>query len=186
MKYAGRVIKGPRIKVVPIIRSKDEGGNIYFQIRSVTDYTPFSKICPQPTQPMLKAPGGKEVPDTKNQFYNAQMAEWSKKQADWVFLVAMSATKELEWETVDMANPDTYKNWEIELLDGGFSQMEINLITNAIMEVNGVNEAMIEEARQHFLTTQVGANAELYSPPDDPKNMPSGKPVSESASVPQA
>ena len=62
---------------------------------------------------------------------------------------------------------------------------EIGRILSAIMEVNGLNESMLEEARQSFLTIQAEAAKEQSSQPADQQSTPSGEAASSSASVPQ-
>jgi len=85
----------------------------------------------------------------------------------------------LEWERVKFDDPNTWTEWQKELQEAGFVDGEVGRILTAIMEVNGLNESLVEEARQSFLTTQANRGSEQSSPVGDPATTPSGTPVSE-------
>jgi hypothetical protein len=154
MKYNGRKLAGPRIKIEPVIRTEEEGGNMYFRIQAITDFQPFLDLCPQPQAPEILLPGNRKKYDINNAGYKATINEWFKKRAAWIAIKALEPTTELTWETVDLNNPDTWQNYHNELRESGLADLEMTRILNTIMDLNGLNENLIEEARQSFLTGQ--------------------------------
>lgn len=179
MKYKGRTIKGPNTKIIPIIRSEDQGGNIIFKVQGVIDLEPFYKICPQPKPPFKIVSSGKKVIDVDNKIYKDSMDQWWNKRTAWIAINSLKATEGLEWETVDFSNPDTWLNWQKELQDSDFADAELGRILNAVLEVNGISEALVEEARQSFLVTQAQEQEQSDSPMGEQKTTPSGEPVKE-------
>lgn len=64
---------------------------------------------------------------------------------------SLEATPDLEWENVDVEDPNTWNNFRQEMTDSGFSAIEINRVIAECLNVNALNEEKIEEARQRFL-----------------------------------
>ena len=177
MKIRGRHLSGPRVKIVPILRDENEGGTIFIQVQAVTDVSPFFNKCPLPEPPILKLPGNRTRPDFDSAVYKAQLDKWLTQKAAWMAIQSL-AKSEIEWETVDPSNPETYENWSKEMMSAGFADAEIQRIAIAMQEVNGVNEAMVEEARQSFLTGQASlVNGQSYQKAD-PVTISSGEAVS--------
>ena len=177
MIYKGRKLSGPRVLVVPILRSPEDGGNIYLKVQAVVDLEPFTKVCPPPEPPSVILPGGKKRIDFDNPRYNSEMQNWAKKQSAWIALKALEATDGLEWETVQMSHPDTYPNWSKELMSSGFSDFEVQRIITSISEVNGLNENLIEEARQSFLNGDLAQANGQSSRQDEVPTTQSGAPA---------
>ncbi len=178
MQIKGRKLEGPRTRVVPILRDAGEGGNIYFIVKGVADLQPFFEICPQPEAPVLKLPGGKTRLDTENAAYKAKVDTWWRIRSAWIFLKSIEATDGLQWDQVSMSAPETYPNYNKELMESGFSDGEITRLLTAVMEVNGLNESLVEEARQSFLITQAALRNGHASQTDEVQTTPSGKVVS--------
>jgi hypothetical protein len=61
----------------------------------------------------------------------------------------------IEWETVDIDDPGTWLNWDVELKAAGISDVEGQRIINLVMAANSLDEKKVEEARQAFLLGQV-------------------------------
>ena len=70
-----------------------------------------------------------------------------------MFLKSLSATEDLEWETVDMSDPDTWGNFAEEL-DAVFTPAEQSAITDIVMSACGFNQDKIEEATRLFIASQ--------------------------------
>lgn len=164
MKIKGRKLEGPRKKIVPIIRDESEGGTIIFIVQGVVDLQPFFAICPTPKPPMATKPGKVKVPNFEDKGYIAAMDAWWQKRTNWMGIKSLEGTEDLEWETVSMTDPETYKNWTTELQAAGLVDAELTRLMNAIMEVNGLSETLVEEARQSFLTSQASQENGQSSP----------------------
>jgi hypothetical protein len=95
--------------------------------------------------------GGQDVPNLKDQGYMAALQRRAVMRLTYIMLTSLEATEGLEWETVDLSDSNTWDNYLSELKDSGFSPIEIQRIQADVIEVNALNEAKIEEARQRFL-----------------------------------
>jgi len=94
-----------------------------------------------------------------------------------MFLKAISATPGLEWETIKMDNPETWTNYEAELIAAGLTDPERLRIMQAYIEVQGLDDKKIEEATNSFLAGLQEAKAEKSSQSTAPSVTPSGAPV---------
>ena len=50
-----------------------------------------------------------------------------------------------------MEDPSTWLNYEKELKDSDFSQIEINRLVSGVLQVNSLDEDHIKAARERFL-----------------------------------
>jgi len=154
MKLHGKKLSGPEIEILVIPR---KSGNIVFKAQAVLDYTAFEAICPPPLPPETLRPGAGRGLRTKNieapEFLKA-LDEWAEKRTYWMILKSLEATPELEWETVKMDQPDTWKHYEKELREGGMSTLEITRILNLVTGVCGLDQRKIDEATERFLADQ--------------------------------
>lgn len=183
MKYKGKHLGGPRKKIVPIIRDPEEGGNIFFVVKGVTDLAPFEKMCPTPKPPEDVLPGGKTRANLESPVYKEQIGKWWAKRSAWIAITSLRDSPDITWEQVKWDEPETWTLWNTELMEAGFADGEVGRILTAIMEVNGLNEGMLEEARQSFLTTQAEAGKDPSSPPAEASSTQPGTPASDSASA---
>lgn len=150
MKIKGQRLSAPSVAVIPVIRNNEE---YIFQVQPVLDYTDFETLCPHPKAPILKKPSG-EVSDVTDPAYIKLMEKWAQKMTSWMMIKSLEATEGLEWETVKLNEPDTWVLWDKELMDSGLTARELNKLVLAIMDVCGLNEAKVEEARQRFLASR--------------------------------
>lgn len=183
MKYRGRTIKGPREKIVPILRDESQGGNIYLKVKGIIDFTPFFSLCPEPQPPKVKRPEAKggDTFDFNDKFYRAEIAAWSSKKTAWTILESLK-DNEIEWETIDMTDPNTWQNYQKEFIEADFVDAEMARIINAVFDVNGLNEALVEEARQSFLAMQQAQLNGQSSQRAEARTTSSGEPAKESES----
>ncbi len=176
MKYRGQKLSGPRTKVVPILRDDE---NIFFTVRGLTDLSEFDKLCPPPKAPKIMLPGGNTKYDVEDKGYIYEFEQWAKKRSSWVFINSVRPLPEgMEWETVDYSNPDTWVNWEDELKSSGFVPAEVDRLVNAVMDLNGVNPQLVEEALKSFLTIQDKARNGQSSHQDEAQTSQSGSAAS--------
>ena len=114
----------------------------------------FDELCPKPTPPEFTVPGGKVEVDSTNAQYVKDRKAWSDLRSEFLFMRSLSASEDLEWETVTDTDPTSWGKIEDELLDAGFLSPEIILIFNAVILANGLDTSKIEKATKSFLAIQ--------------------------------
>lgn len=149
MKIQGKKIEGANEVVIVIPRGSSS--DIILKARAILDITPFEEICPPPEPPKKMLPGGREVKNLKDPNFLKQLDAYSIKRLSWIVLTSLEATEGLEWEKVDLSDPTTWNNFQEEMKEAGFSNVEVNRIVEECIEVNALNEDKIQEARERFL-----------------------------------
>mgnify|MGYP003417831037 CR=1 FL=1 len=157
MKIKGKVVAETNIETVVIPRPS---GPIVFKAQAVLDHKDFESLCPVPQPPGVLKPGGKKGFDYDDANYLDAQEKYAKRKFAWLVLQSLKATEGLEWETVDLGNPDTWLNYEQELRDSKFNETEIVYIVRAVLTANSLDEDKIESARQSFLAGQLAQVSE--------------------------
>lgn len=147
--------KKPAHNVKTLVLPRDSGDNLVFKAGAVATMDEFEKLCPVPIAPLKVLKGGQKVADLDDKGYQLALQQQVDKRWDYIILKSLQATPDLQWETVDMQNPDTWQNWKREAADSGLSVFEINKIIACVVEANSLNEQTLEEARNTFLANQV-------------------------------
>jgi len=153
--------------------------DIILTLQSVLDYSAFEALCPRPNPPERLFPGGDRQLLYDHPDYNKKILEWTTKRYQWMTLKSLEATTELEWETVDILDPETWKNYSAELKQT-FTVVEINKLTETVIDVCGLNASKIEEATKSFLASRQEVHVLPLSQKEELKNMPSGEPAKDS------
>ena len=148
MKYKNKVIT-PRANEVLVIPRND--GDIIFEAKCVVDYSEMEKLNPKPLPPKAIKRGGQEFLDVKNPGYLNKVDAWAKNRISWMIIESLSATKDLEWETVDLGDCTTWQNFDQELTTAGFSHTEIEMITGTVLTACGLDQDKIDQATKDFL-----------------------------------
>ena len=148
MLMHGRKIEGPNEEIIVIPRPEEP---IVFTARAVLDMSEFDDLCPRPKPGVRIMRGGERVEETDNPTYKAKLDDYGTKRLQFIVLKSLEATEGLEWETVDLENPHTWGNYEEELKNSGFSEVEVNRIVLGVLNANSLNEAKLEQARKLFL-----------------------------------
>lgn len=151
MKIKGKKIEGPNIEIVVIPRTL--GDDIVFKVQAVLDMEPFETMCPTPIPPIKRLASGEEIPNLQDKGFLASIHNLATKRLAWIVLTSLQATEDLEWETVDLSDHNTWGLFRQELRDSGFSDVEINRIVGGCISVNALNDDKIEAARERFLRT---------------------------------
>ena len=151
MKIAGRKIEGMNKRNIVIPRPD---GDIVLVAQGVPTYKEFGEICPIPVAPKKKFPNGRMESVTDDPQYKEACNQWAERKTSWLILKSLEATPGLEWELVDLANPDTWNRYQEELAQAGFSEPELARIIEGVMEANGLNQAVLDEAEKRFLASQ--------------------------------
>lgn len=152
MKVNGREISGPNR--VTLVLPREGGEDIVIVAQSIADMSAFDKYVEEPKPPSAMVKGGNVEHNYKDTGYVAQLASYSIKKMAWIILVSLEPTN-IEWEKVDMEDPGSWLNYQGEMKDAGFSEIEVNRICNLCMEANALDEGKLEAARQVFLRGQV-------------------------------
>ena len=152
MKINGRVPSGPNI--VTLVLPRAEGEPFVFRAKAVTDYSKFEKFCPDPEPPKVNKRGQGWSEDYDDAGYKKAAAERTTNQYHWMVLESLSATEGLEWEHVKHDDPSTWKQWESELREAGFSRFELGRLHNAVRQANCLDDNMVEAARESFFANQ--------------------------------
>jgi len=152
MKINGKKLDGPNYDVIVFPRI---GGDIVFKVQCVLDYTPFEKMMPTPKPPTIQRRGQKEwTPNFEDPEYNKEILKYSEYKTHWMMLKSLEINEDLKWETVDMADPETWGNYITELEEAKFADTHIVKILNAVTAINGLNEDMLDAAKERFLVAQ--------------------------------
>ena len=147
MKLAGKKIDGPRPQTIVFPRGDDE---IIITAQPVLDFEPFDQISPRPTPPEIMRQGGQRSKDVEDPDFIKQLEEWGQCRFAWMVIKSLEATEGLEWDTVDVSNPETYGN-VIKEINDTFSPVEGKKLIELIHTVCGLNEEIIDEATKRFL-----------------------------------
>ena len=154
MKYAGKTVEGPNVELVFILRPDMD---LVFKCRAVLDkdYELFDKLCSEPEPPNVTRPGNITTPNFNDSGYLAACASWAENRTNYMILTSLTATEALEWETVDLNNPDTWAGYRKELQEAGFTGPEIGRLIGGVTIACGLSDTKIEEARERFLASQL-------------------------------
>ena len=153
MKIGGVTVQPPKNETVII---KREEGDIVITCKAVLDYEKFEKLCPQPQPREILRPNNVKSYAVNDPKYKEALDSWAIKQSSWLILESLSATEGLEWDTVNMEDPETFANYEEDLAKT-FSLGERVKIIQAVNSACGLSVEKMEEAREVFLpeTAQV-------------------------------
>lgn len=155
MKIAGHELKKASIEYVVIPRGHDpETGakipDVVFQCQPVASYATFDAQCSAPKPPEVIKSGGRREPNVDDPTYRSQTEKYAQRKIQFLIIESLRATPGLEWETVT-DDPKTWGNYEQELMDAGFSAMEVNRIVEGCLAANSLNQKRIDEALADFL-----------------------------------
>jgi hypothetical protein len=149
MKIGGvPVTKCEELLVLP----RADGEDIPIRAVAVAINDEWEEKCPAPVPPMLQKKEGK-VPDFSDKDYKKAVKIRSNQRFALMCIRSLEPSK-IEWETVDIDKPNTWTEWDKELMEAGLSEVECNRIVNLVMAANSLDEAKIEEARRAFLRGQ--------------------------------
>jgi hypothetical protein len=154
MKIQGRTSLPTSPKEIPIVRGSGDG--VVFTARAVNtdDLERFNQLCPAPKPLATRHKDGTTSFDVTNPEYLAALDEHSKRRMEYIILSSLDKTEDLQWDTVDMSKPETWANFNKELIDTGLSLTEINDIVTGIVEVNNLDQEKVEAAKKSFLAAR--------------------------------
>lgn len=177
MKLNGQVVKGRNRVVIAIPRPTREEGDLIFIAEAVEGYGPFERLVKEPKPPAKVKPDKTTIYDYNDQSYIIQLGLYNKKRIGWLILESLKATPGLEWDTVNMADPETYPNWERELKAADLNQFEVNRVLNGVFEANCLNEGLVQAARESFLRGMEEERRKSSGQSTEQESTPSGEPA---------
>lgn len=151
MKLKGEKIEGPQERVVVLPRQ--QGEDLVFKFGAVLDTDDFDKLCPMPMPPEKLLPGGGRSMNVEDPKYREAINDWAAKKTHYMYLKSIEATDELEWETVDWGDPETWSNYNEELMEAGLTEAERLKLLQVYSEVQGLDQEKIDAATKNFLAT---------------------------------
>jgi hypothetical protein len=152
MKLRGKSLDQRREMTVVLTREGNE--DIVLKMAAVLNTSDFDKVYQEPSPPTKILKGGAKTLDFDNETYKSAIRERNKSYIGWLIFHSLSVTEGLEWDIVKMDDPNTWNQWQDELEAAKFSAGEIKHILAKVIEVNGMSEERLEEARQAFLLRQ--------------------------------
>lgn len=141
----------PQPNLKTLVLPREGGEPVVFKARAVPSLKDLETLTPSPTPPMMRGKGGSKIPDMNNVVFIAAIAEMASKRTDYIVLKSLEATPDLVWETVNMAVPDTWKNWRTEMIESGFGYGEVQLVISLAIQANNLDDSLLEEAKNSFL-----------------------------------
>lgn len=174
MKIAGVNVNGPNMEILVLPRI---GGDIVIRAAAVCDMAEFEQLCPLPKPPVITTKDG-PVPQLKDKTFLQKCEAHGTRRMAYMVLKSLEPS-DIEWDTVEMGNPKTWPNWEKELRDSGFADIEVNRITMCVMQANSLDENKLKEARDLFLRGEAEVQEASSGPQTEPESTPSGVPASD-------
>lgn len=148
MKLNGISVEPPEPKTIVIPHGDQE---VVFKAQLVDDFTEFDELCPRPTPPVIRDKEGNERRDISDKDYLQRLNDYSEKRSNWMFLKSLLATEGLEFDIVDMSDPETWNSFDDEFKAAGFSEYQIERIKLLAFQANGMDQKLIDEATERFL-----------------------------------
>lgn len=127
-------------------------GDIVFTATAVSIEEEFEKLCP-PIEPAIERDAKDNIVRVKvdDPKYIAKIKERQDRKFD---LQVISALENVEWETVDRKDPDSWKNWRKEAIGAGLSDIEVIDLVNRVFETLRPSAELVEEQKKSFLAQQ--------------------------------
>lgn len=151
MKIKGKTIGAPKPRLCVIERDDEQ---FVFTLQAVLDYTDFDAVCPKPEPPKVLRPGGDVTENITSPVYLKTLEEYGTQKTYWLIIKSLEATEGLEWEKVNLGDPDTWELYKDELTDCGLTEGEIVYLINQIYNVNSLDEERMKEALDRFTHSQ--------------------------------
>jgi hypothetical protein len=149
---------------------------IVFRARGIVDFDEFHKYVPEPVPPKKMTRDGL-IADTANPNFQKDMEAYARRRLAYMMVKSLEPS-EIEWETVNPDDPSSWVNWENDLKEAEFSQVEIGRITGLVLEANCLDEAKLKQAREVFQRGPQPEYQDTSGQTTEPANTQSGEPVS--------
>lgn len=148
MKYRGKVLGERNSDVLVLLRGSER---IVFKAQAVESEESFHNLVSMPEPPEILRPGGVKEKNVSDSKYKEALASYVEQKTSWLVINSLKVTEELEWEKVDFNKPSTWVEWQSELREAGFTEIECSRIVQLVSQVNSLDDDMLDQARQDFL-----------------------------------
>jgi len=151
MKINGKEIPKQGIETIVFPRPSND---LVFRAKPVTNFDDFIKLCPMPIAPDKLIPGGIHIQDVEHPEFKKAIKVWAEKKSNWMLIQSLSATEGLTWDTINLSDSETWKNFAQELETSGLTQLELSRLFDIVITACGLTQDKIEEATKRFLAGQ--------------------------------
>lgn len=145
MKISGKEVKGLNSDYIVFSRGTDF---IQIKAQAVRDFNAFDKLVPSPIPPKVSKPGGIFELDFKDTKYTSALLKYAEARTDYLVIYSLM---DIEWDTVKLDDPTTWKNWRADLQAADFTETELIHIMRLVAKVNSMTEETLDRARSDFL-----------------------------------
>jgi hypothetical protein len=156
MRINGKIIVNDNIEI--LVFPRGNGSNIVLKFRPIVDHSRFEELCKPPTPPTITPAGKEPYKDFKDKDYLEAQTKYFNKKTNWLFIQSMLATENLEFDTVNIDDPNTWDNIDKELETAQFTVAERNMMFLAYQKANSMDEDKLAEARESFLASTQGVS----------------------------
>lgn len=143
MKVGGRPINSLNEDVLVLPRGD---GDVVFRGRAIADLDRFTTLVAFPTPPRILKKN-EMVTDYEDSGYMEQLVSYQMARTGYTVIETLY---EVEWDSVDKNNPQTFTKWTDDL-EKVFSAAEQQQILNFVTRVNSLDQGKITAARDAFL-----------------------------------
>ena len=148
MKYKGKKVEGLNTDILVLMKGDDR---IVFKAQAIANYREFNELAPQPKPPTRMMPGGVKEENPRDPAFQKALAAWAEMKTDYSIIKSLEISEDIEWDTIDLKKPDTWKNWRKELEQAGFTEIEILRVMQLCTSVNCLDDGLLTEAKEAFL-----------------------------------
>lgn len=148
MLINGKQINIPFRRTIVIPRVEED---IVFTAIAVSCEDDFNRLCKEPQAPKIYKNNKFDSIDYEDPKYLKDLREHSTKRLDYIIIRSL---ENIQWETVDLEDSDTWKNWRKECSNSGLSDFEIGRLLSEVMDTHNPSEDLIKKMRENFLSTQ--------------------------------
>lgn len=137
-----------------LVLEREDGNHLVFRARPVPieAWDHFNKICPEPSVPMVLVKGEKKA-NTADETYQLQVRRLHAKRIAYLCLKSLEPSN-IEWDTVNMDDSDTFEKFEDDLRNAGMTEVEIQKVIQLCVSANSLDEEKLKKARESFLRGQ--------------------------------
>jgi len=175
MKIGGVQVTEPVDEYLVLSRGTNK---LVFIAKSLKDWKEFNESCPRPQAPVRFTKDGK-VEETDNKSYQDVLKIYFDRHLAYMVIRSLEPSN-IEWDTVDPANPKTWLNWLNDFKNAGLTETECNHVINFVSDVNTLSEKKLKESRESFLLGQALVQAASSGLRTEPESTQSGEPVAAS------
>lgn len=176
MKLNNVDLSKPKPKEITVYRNPP----IVLYAEAVLDYSPFEELAPEPKPPITTNIKTKiQFPDVNNPKFRERLRTHNTLRTNWLIFTSLTrGTPDLDFETVDPTDPETWANVRTELAET-FTPYEMGEIISGVMDANAPTKESYEEALANFPATPQEEESQQSSPTGEQKSSGIGELVSD-------